>query len=152
MRLGPLLFVALGAALAGGALRLAPSVLRAPAPAGGAEAAGENGAAAHAGALRWATDRAAEALGREEPLPAERTYYRYIDASGSLRFVDSLERVPEAFRATAKPMAMGSGNGENEAPQLTRAETRPPRRPFARRPASQPARGAPEGFEDEATE
>jgi hypothetical protein len=36
-----------------------------------------------------------------EPEPVERTYYRYLDADGSLHFVDSLERVPESLRASA---------------------------------------------------
>jgi glutaredoxin len=149
-----LLSVFLGAALAGGAMRLGPELLRGRGsdPAGHAaspDGAGTGEAASDGGALARAAARAAGALGREEPAPtAGRTYYRYIDATGSLRFVDSFERVPEAFRASAKPMAMGDGSGDNEAPRLTRAESRAPRRPFsgpARQPvdASPPARRAP---------
>ena len=77
--------------------------------------------------------------------PGERTYYRYLDASGSLHYVDSLERVPEAFRDSAKPMAM-AGSRQSQAPQLTRAETRAPkRRPFAEAAAQPPARRASAG-------
>ena len=77
-----------------------------------------------------------------EPAPAtERTYYRYMDAGGSLHFVDSLERVPEAFRASARPLSMDASK-QGGAPQLTRAEARAPkRRPFAE--AAPPAARAP---------
>ena len=68
----------------------------------------------------------------EREAPAERTYYRYLDADGSLHYVDSLERVPDAFRASAKPMSMGGSSRQSQAPQLTRAESRAPRRPLAR--------------------
>jgi glutaredoxin 3 len=79
------------------------------------------------------------------PEPGERTYYRYLDASGSLHYVDSLERVPEAFRDSAKPMAM-AGSRQSQAPQLTRAETQAPkRRPFAEAAAQPPARRASAG-------
>lgn len=71
--------------------------------------------------------------GASEPA---RTPYRYVDASGSLHFVDSIDRVPDAYRATAKPM------GSDVLPQLTRAETKRPRRPAGYgtsiRPRSQP--------------
>jgi glutaredoxin len=140
-----MLSVGLGAALAGGAMRLAPELLRGR----GGDAAGETASPARPGAGQAAEDAgalpraAAGALRREEQGPtAERTYYRYIDDTGSLRFVDSFERVPEAFRASAKPMAMGDGSGDNEAPRLTRAETRAPRRPFSR-PARRPVEAAP---------
>lgn len=80
----------------------------------------------------------------EEPAPdpAERTYYRYLDAGGSLHYVDSLERVPEAFRDSAKAMAM-AGSHQSQAPQLTRAETQAPKRhPYAQDAAQPPARRA----------
>lgn len=67
------------------------------------------------------------------PPPApERSYYRYLDAGGSLHFVDSLEQVPEAFRASARRVSMGSGK-PGAAPPLTRAvaSTVPKRRPLA---------------------
>jgi len=68
-----------------------------------------------------------------EPAPPamERTYYRYLDAGGSLHFVDSLERVPEAFRASARPLSMSADKGD-AAPSLTRAaaSTAAKRRPF----------------------
>ena len=50
-----------------------------------------------------------------EPAPEPRQTYRYFDASGTMHFVDALEKVPEAYRASAKPM------GGAELPQLTRA-------------------------------
>jgi glutaredoxin len=65
----------------------------------------------------------ADAPAAEGAAPAPRTTYRYFDASGSLHFVDALEKVPEPYRASAKPM------GSSELPQLTHAETRRPRRP-----------------------
>jgi glutaredoxin len=148
VRLGRfLLSVLLGAALAGGAARFGPELLRGrgadrgadAASSAGAEAAGEE---AEPGALARAAARAAGALDRGEPEPAGRTYYRYIDATGSLRFVDSLELVPEAFRGSAKPMAMGEGSGADEAPRLTRAESRAPRRPFSG-PARSPVDASP---------
>jgi glutaredoxin len=86
-------------------------------------------------------------VAREEgpaPAPSDRTYYRYLDASGSLHYVDSLERVPEAFRESAKPMGMSGGSRQSEAPQLTRAEPAPPpRRRYAEPAAQPPARRAP---------
>jgi glutaredoxin len=146
VRLGRfLLAVFLGAALAGGAMRFAPELLHGRGGDAASEAASPAGTGTgedseEAGALARAATRATV---REEPAPtAERTYYRYIDGTGSLRFVDSFERVPEAFRASAKPMAMGDGSGDNEAPRLTRAETRAPRRPFSR-PARRPVEAAP---------
>ena len=42
------------------------------------------------------------------PEPVERTYYRYVDAGGSLHFVDSLERGPEELRPSAKPIALAA--------------------------------------------
>jgi glutaredoxin 3 len=57
--------------------------------------------------------------------------------------VDALERVPEAFRGSAVPMSMGGGSRQSQAPQLTRAETRTPkRRPYAGASAQPPARRA----------
>jgi hypothetical protein len=47
--------------------------------------------------------------------PEPRQTYRYFDANGTMHFVDALEKVPDAFRASAKPM------GGSELPQLTRA-------------------------------
>jgi glutaredoxin len=58
----------------------------------------------------------------EEAAPTPRTTWRYFDGSGSLHFVDALEKVPEPYRASAKQM------GSSELPQITRAETKRPRR------------------------
>jgi glutaredoxin len=67
-----------------------------------------------------------------EATPAARTYYSYVDAGGSLHFVDGLERVPEAHRKSARPIAMGGDPPRSEPPRLARAEPRAPkRRPFA---------------------
>jgi len=90
-----------------------------------------------------------------EPAPqaAERTYYRYMDAGGSLHFVDSLERVPEAFRASARPLSM-SAEKAHAAPSLTRAaasSAAAKRRPFSgsgaavQPPAARARRGASSG-------
>jgi hypothetical protein len=51
----------------------------------------------------------------DEAAPEPRQTYRYFDGSGTMHFVDALEKVPEPFRASAKPM------GGSELPQLTRA-------------------------------
>lgn len=69
-----------------------------------------------------------------EPARGERTYYRYVDSGGSLHFVDSIERVPEPFRAGAKPIALAAESGSSTPPTLTRAATAPRAarpRPFA---------------------
>lgn len=74
-----------------------------------------------------------------EPARGERTYYRYIDAGGSLHFVDSLERVPEPFRAGAKAIALAGESSSSTPP--TQSRKAPPAarpRPFART-ASLPA-------------
>jgi glutaredoxin-like YruB-family protein len=79
-----------------------------------------------------------EAAEGEEPAAA-RTYYSYIDAGGSLHFVDALERVPEPHRKSARPISMSGGPRQSEPPALARAET-----PAAkRRPFSSPAAQAP---------
>jgi glutaredoxin len=52
----------------------------------------------------------------DEAAPEPRQTYRYFDASGTMHFVDALEKVPDAYRASAKPM------GGSELPQLTRAD------------------------------
>lgn len=81
------------------------------------------------------------------PQAAERTYYRYMDAGGSLHFVDSLERVPEAFRASARPLSM-SAEKADAAPSLTRAAASTAsakRRPFAGAAAQPPAARARSG-------
>jgi hypothetical protein len=76
----------------------------------------------------------------EETAGPPRTYYRYIDGGGTLRFVESLEAVPEPFRASAKPLGMGTGGGD-DAPSLTRAQaSRPKRRPYGRAPQPPAAR------------
>jgi glutaredoxin len=59
--------------------------------------------------------------------PVGRTTYRYFDGSGTLHFVDALEKVPEAYRASAKPI------GGSDLPQLTRARDKKPRRPSIRK-------------------
>ena len=75
-----------------------------------------------------------------EPEPVQRTYYRYVDAGGSLHFVDSLERVPEALRASAKPIALAAATTTTSTPPTPSgsapAAARP--RPFERA-ASLPA-------------
>jgi hypothetical protein len=68
-----------------------------------------------------------EAEGDDEAAPP-RTYYRYIDGGGTLRFVESLEAVPEPFRASAKPLGMGSGGDAGDAPSLNRAQASRPKR------------------------
>jgi glutaredoxin len=55
--------------------------------------------------------------------PEPRQTYRYFDANGTMHFVDALEKVPEPFRASAKPM------GGSELPQLTRADKTKVHRP-----------------------
>ena len=49
-------------------------------------------------------------------------YWRYSDASGNIRFVDNVERVPPALRGSARRISM-SGAG---APTLNRSQTGPP--------------------------
>jgi len=142
----PMAFVALGAVFAAGALRVGPELLARRAGPGASEAPSSSawraeGEEGSAGAR--VAERAAAAPHAEPEAPAERVYYRYLDASGSLRFVDSLERVPEAYRASAKPMGMSGGSRQSEAPRLNRAETSaPPRRPYGRPAAQPPARRA----------
>lgn len=84
----------------------------------------------------------------EEPAPAAepeepeaaRTYYSYVDAGGSLHFVDSLERVPEAQRKSARPISMAEGPKQSEPPRVARAAPRASkRRPFAGAAAAPPA-------------
>jgi len=43
-------------------------------------------------------------LGADETSPAPRVYYRFVDASGSLRFVDRLDQIPTAKRSSARRM------------------------------------------------
>ena len=75
-----------------------------------------------------------------EPARGERTYYRYIDAGGSLHFVDSLERVPEASRASAKSIALAAESGSSTPPTPSRAAAPPAARPRPfERTASLPA-------------
>jgi glutaredoxin len=127
-----IVFLAVAALLVLGAGRVVPSLVARqagePAP---AALAGEDEAGPQSN-LGEAPGGAERAPRSDEPsAPVARTYYRYLDAEGSLHYVDALERVPEAFRASARPLSMGAGSGD-EAPRLTRAETSPtPHRPFA---------------------
>jgi glutaredoxin len=78
--------------------------------------------------------------GAEAEETAPRTYYSYIDAGGSLHFVDSLERVPEPQRKSARPISMSGGPKQSEPPRIARAEGRAPRRrPFGVAAAQPPA-------------
>jgi|GEM_PF-166889 len=81
----------------------------------------------------------------DEADPAEReprTYWRYVDAGGSIHFVESLERVPEAARDGAKPITLARESGQRAEPTADRAPAAR-RRPRAARPfervASSPA-------------
>ena len=65
----------------------------------------------------------ADAPEAPDDAPVPHTTYRYFDGSGSLHFVDALEKVPEPYRASAKPM------GGSELPQLTRADKTKVHRP-----------------------
>ena len=139
MRLGTRLF--LMAAVAGAALVVWPAVERHHQRQLAAQRASEEQPPAEATPSATAPAPKPEPEERA-PDPAERTYYRYLDATGSLHYVDSLERVPEAFRDSAKPMAM-AGSRQSQAPQLTRAETQAPkRRPFAQGAAPPASRRA----------
>ena len=76
-----------------------------------------------------------------EPARSERTYYRYLDADGSLHFVDALERVPEPFRASAKPIALAGPSTSStpptpSAPAASRAARPPPFADIASLPAA----------------
>jgi glutaredoxin 3 len=61
--------------------------------------------------------------------PAGAEYWSYSDATGNVRFVDDLERVPPALRSSARRISM-SGSG---APPLNRARSGPvpERSPYA---------------------
>jgi glutaredoxin len=63
---------------------------------------------------------------------AERSYYRYQGADGSLHFVDSLERVPEALRASARAIAMAAEPARSTPPTPSRPSSAPSARPFER--------------------
>lgn len=147
----PMVFVALGAALAAGVVRVGPELLALRARPSASEAPPPNRAGGRAGgeegsATARVAEHAASTLEAEPTDPSERTYYRYLDAAGSVHYVDSLKRVPDAFRASAKPMGMRGGSRQSEAPRLNRAETSaPPRRPYARVAAQPPARRAATG-------
>jgi len=58
-------------------------------------------------------------------------YWRYSDASGNIRFVDDVERVPPALRVSARRISM-SGDG---APTLNRSRAVPP--PARRAPVAE---------------
>lgn len=49
-------------------------------------------------------------------------YWRYSDASGTVRFVDDVERVPAALRSSARRISMAG----NDAPTLNRSRAVPP--------------------------
>ena len=65
------------------------------------------------------------------PEPDEPTFYRYTDESGSIRFVTSLDAVPRALRAEARPVTHD---------RVQRTPTAVAQRPPARaRPVARPA-------------
>lgn len=72
----------------------------------------------------------------------ERTYYRYQDASGSLHFVDALDRVPESFRADARPIAMATAARTSTPPTPSGRTSARRERPVASAAAAAPARRA----------
>ena len=86
-----------------------------------------------------ADDAASKAPPKQEQEPsAAQSYYRFIDEAGTLRFVDSLEKVPEPLRASARPVTMNaaSGNdGDTSSYSVTGPSRAKPKRP-ARRPFS----------------
>jgi glutaredoxin len=60
--------------------------------------------------------------GDVEPMPGERTYWSVVAEDGSVQFYDELDRVPEALRAKAKPISMGSASSSDADDPLSRAE------------------------------
>jgi len=66
-------------------------------------------------------------------------YWRYSDASGNVRFVDDVERVPPALRGSARRISM-SGSG---APTLNRSRAAAP--PARRAPTTDPLPAARRG-------
>lgn len=79
---------------------------------------------------------APEALAENVPEPGTRTFYRYLDASGSLRIVDALASVPAAERSRAKPIVLD----RRPSPAGTaRATDAPTASPFARLASAEPA-------------
>lgn len=62
-----------------------------------------------------------------EPPQSSGTFYRYTDASGTMRFVGSLDEVPPAFRANAREVARDRVQRApaNEAAPPARAQRKP---------------------------
>jgi glutaredoxin len=84
-----------------------------------------------------------EAAG-ERPAPgpqSQRTYYRWIDASGALHLVDSLDAIPEADRSRAKPIVVEQRK-TSPADAASRGSRGPS--PFARHASTAAAKPAPE--------
>ncbi len=82
------------------------------------------------------------AAGETESRPEPRVYYSFIDASGSVRMVDSLDAVPVALRQKAKrievPKTQASAGGAEGPPPTSASQPSP----FARAAASSEARNA----------
>lgn len=119
MRAG--VFMILAGLLVLGAVEYGPAVMERlgmaspPADSGAADEAFANLEASLAKQGLNASDLSDAPRAAEEAAPEPRQTYRYFDANGTMHFVDALEKVPEPFRASAKPM------GGSELPQLTRA-------------------------------
>jgi hypothetical protein len=80
--------------------------------------------------------------GPKQAEPSPRVYYSFIDASGSIRMVDSLEAVPAALREKAKrievqPPRAPTAGATSPAPVITAQPS-----PFARAAANDDARNA----------
>lgn len=57
------------------------------------------------------------AAGEAGSTPAPRVYYQFVDASGSLRFVDRLAEVPVALRSGARRVEIAAARSENRSAQ-----------------------------------
>src|SRR5262245_8320548 len=91
-----------------------------------------------------ATQSAGPASEEAEAAPrAAQSYYRFIDQTGTLRFVDSLDKVPEAYRASARPITMGAGSSHSGSSSYSVADAsraaKPARRPFSDGAGAPPA-------------
>jgi glutaredoxin len=77
------------------------------------------------------------------PAPGERIFWSVADADG-VRFYDSIDRVPEALRDKAQPIAMGAPSPESAAP-APRAAAPPAVEPA---PAAPPAPAARDPYDE----
>ncbi len=114
-----------------------------------AEAQAETETDEGGGLLGWIEEKAAQA--KPDPEPAGNVYYQYVDDSGTVHFVGSLEEVPGEWRDRAGRVEMAARTKpakKAKASRKAKARKQPTRRVAQRRARPEPAPVARASFQD----